>query len=468
MRQIDNIFLAIIRLLGVQLLRHGLCLTYITLTNFPEGGPAIRLEHHILNIRDIQTGNSTAVHDGVLTINKSELEQLILEDTRFSRVDIELAWPGEKSRIVQVIDVIEPTAKVPQASSGLDYQIRGSGGTMVLRGAAVVLSDYREPGQVTTSKDPDGEIIDMSGPAAEISPYGKTFNIVILALPGEQVDNHEYLAAFKAAGLKVSSYLAARAIGENPDDIEVYDLPPLAEISPAQGELPRVVYIFQIISHQFEPVSGEPTYYGRQIEQMLPTLIHPNEILDGVLTSPHPGLNVQTYQIQNHPIIKELYSRHGRDICFTGVIITTAPNTTADFEWMADRAAGLAKWVVGADAAILTKCGGGAPELALAYTARSCERLGIKTAVAMLQMGADIRDTKYGASTIFDLPEVDAMVSMGMPFMELALPAVDRIIGRPGKSRAPRAIEGEIVRAVRWIKGSLCQLGSSKLKAVRY
>ena len=363
---------------------------------------------------------------------------------------------------------MNPMAKIPPAQAGAPDPACGCGETVVLRGAAVVLSDFREPGGVTTSKDPDGEIVDMIGPAADISPYGRTFNVVLLALPQEGVDNHVYLAALKKAGLRVSAYLASRAAGAEPDAVEVYDLPPLLELGRDGKSLPRVVYIFQIISHQFEPVVGEPTFYGRQIGRILPSLIHPNEILDGALTSPHPGLNVQTYQIQNHPIIKELYARHGRDLCFAGVIITTAPNTTSDFEWMADRAAGLAKWVVGADAAVLTKCGGGAPELALAYAARSCERLGLKTAVAMLQMGADIKDAKYGASTIFDFEEVDALISMGMPFMELSLPAVDRIIGRSGTPEGPQAIDGEIVRAVRWIKGALCQLGSSHLRAVRY
>jgi hypothetical protein len=131
-------------------------------------------------------------------------------------------------------------------------------------------------------------------------------------------------------------------------------------------------------------------------------------------------------------------------------------------------AANMAKYILGADGAILTKTGGGAPELTMARTAQRCEQLGIKTAIAMVHMGADIKDAKYGAATIFSMPEVDAIVSMGVPFMELTLPAVERIIGRPHQSSEGPPIDGEIVRAIRWIKGSQCQLGSSRLKAVRY
>ncbi len=132
------------------------------------------------------------------------------------------------------------------------------------------------------------------------------------------------------------------------------------------------------------------------------------------------------------------------------------------------QAIGVAPHQDGVDAVVLTKIGGGAPELTLARTAQLCERLGIKTTIAMLHMGADIKDAKHGATTIFSMPEVDAIVSMGGPFMELNLPAVDRVIGRPGPGVSPAVVQGEMVRVIRWIKGSQCQLGSSRLRAVRY
>jgi hypothetical protein len=104
----------------------------------------------------------------------------------------------------------------------------------------------------------------------------------------------------------------------------------------------------------------------------------------------------------------------------------------------------------------------------MARTAQRCEQLGIRTAIAMLHLGADIKDTKYGAVTIFSMPEVDAIVSMGVPFVEFTLPAADRIIGRSRLSQEGPPVEGEMVRAIRWVNGSLCQLGSTTQKAARY
>jgi glycine reductase len=143
----------------------------------------MRLGLDIHNIRDVEFAGKTALSDGVLSINRGELQALLQEDKRLSRVDIELAHPGDKCRILQVADVIEPRAKTK--GSGNDFAGTlgpqgnvGEGSTCVLRGAAVVMS-----GGSAFLKEPIGGLIDMSGPAAEIGTYGKTHNIVVLPHP---------------------------------------------------------------------------------------------------------------------------------------------------------------------------------------------------------------------------------------------------------------------------------------------
>lgn len=433
----------------------------------------MRLELHMVKIKDIRFGNKTRIDKGILYISRNELQKLLMVDKRILQVEIEVARPGEKCRIYQVVDVVEPRVKIgsdSQDDSGhaIGSQSIGEGKTCVLQGAAIAIIDCREQGEIDASTGPRGDIIDMSGPGSEVSPYGKTFNVVLLPEPKQDVNPLDYQAALKIAGLKTSAYLAKAAKDSKPDDIEIYDLPSLTQMKAGMEDLPKVTYIFQILSLQYEPIPGDPTLFGNQAGEIVPTILHPNQVLDGGITSALPGLNVQTYGIQNHPIIKELYKRHGKDLCFTGVIITIAHNNVFEFDRMADIAASLAKWVIGADGAILTKIGGGAPELAMAQTAQRCEQLGIKTAIAMLHMGADFRDAKYGGSTIFSMPEVDAIVSMGVPFMELTLPPVERVIGSNASFPEGAPIGGEIVQMLNTIKGALCQLGNSKFTAVRY
>ena len=173
----------------------------------------MRLELHIVKIQDIQFGNKTRINNGVLYISRGELQELLEGDKRLGKVDIEVARPGEKCRILQVADVIEPRAKIGSDSedflgSAGKHLTTGEGKTCVLRGAAIVMSDYRKKGELTISRDPRGDIIDMCGPGSEISAYGKTFNVVLLPQPKDRVSTLDYQAALKIAGLKTEAYLA--------------------------------------------------------------------------------------------------------------------------------------------------------------------------------------------------------------------------------------------------------------------
>jgi sarcosine reductase len=433
----------------------------------------MRLELHIVKIHDIRFGDRTRVQQGVLTINRPELQELLEGDKRLQRVEVELARPGERCRIIQVADVIEPRAKMESRADDFHalvgkHSSTGQGRTRVLRGAALVLVDCRKKGEDRISMDPRDHIIDMCGPGAEVGVYGKTFNVVLLPHPKEGVKVPQYQAALKLAGVKAAAYLAGVAGEAEADEVEIYDLPPLTEITKGMEGLPKVTYIFQVLSLQYEPVPGEPVFFGTQAGGIVPAILHPNQVLDGAITSALPGLNMQTYRIQNHPIIRELYKKHGEELCFAGVIATVAHNNVFDFDRMANIAASMAKWVIGADGAVLTKTGGGAPELAIARTAERCEQLGIKTAIAMLHMGADFKDSRYGASTIFSIPEVDAIVSMGFPFEKLVLSPVDRVIGAADVVGEGTVVGGEMLQPLSSIYGVLCQLGSSRMTAVRY
>lgn len=433
----------------------------------------MRLELDIVNIKGIQFAEETEIVDGVIHINRDELRNLLQEDAKFDHVDIELARPGENCRIVQVHDVIEPRAK--KSGSGEEFPgavgkqgPAGNGRTCVLRGTAVVLCDCCEKGHHPT-RDPNGHVIDMSGPGAEIGIFGKTFNMVVLSFPADGVSPEDYRVALTIAGLKTASYIAQAGHDTKPDEIEVYDLPSTNMPQKDMENLPRVAYIFQMLSMQWEPIPGEPVLYGTNIEGIVPTILHPNEVLDGAVLSSYLNICMETYVIQNHPVIKELYKRHGKELYFAGVIISTAHNNPREYERSANIAANLCKWVLGADGAILTKAGGGAPEIAMARTARMCERLGIKTTLAVVPMTADISDARSEASVIFNYPELNAIVSMGNPSVTpVTLPEMGTVIGRAVPTLEGFPVSGEHVKRLRWIKGGLCQLGNSRFTAVRY
>ena len=78
-----------------------------------------------------------------------------------------MSWasPGDSARIVKVLDVVEPRTKGPGGGGIFPGWLDSEpvdGPTHVLRGAAVVVAGYLPRAQEA--------VIDMSGPAAPLSP----------------------------------------------------------------------------------------------------------------------------------------------------------------------------------------------------------------------------------------------------------------------------------------------------------
>ena len=429
----------------------------------------MRLELKIRRVVRVQFAASTALQRGVLSVDRRALIDLLKQDKRLGDVEVELANPGDKCRILNTVDIIEPRARI--SGSGPDFPgllgpqaTAGHGTTCVLRGASVIINDY---GLSAGEYQRPGEgIVDMWGPGAEHGPYGKLCNVVVLAKPANGVSIDDYCVALKTAGLKAAVYLAQAGADVQPEAIEVYETPLLRESPVALTALPRVSYIFQLFTNQRIPLPGDPVLYGQPVDKMVPTILHPNEVMDGALTDPFRGYS-ETYVLQNHPMIKALYQNHGKTLCFAGVIICNAPNNAPEHARTANVAANLAKWTLDADGAILTKIGGGAPELTMALTAQRCEELGVRTTLALMHQGIDASEITMKASTVFaNVPEVDAMVSMGVstvgPILDLA-PA-DKVIGTLTAVQDGAAMR----RSAADIKGVFSQLGDSNLMAVRY
>jgi sarcosine reductase len=417
----------------------------------------MNLQLDITNITKVRFGENTAVKDGILSINQKELQELLEKDSRFNGVTIELAHPGEKCRIVQVFDVTEPRAK---EGSGENYpgalgkiETAGNGKTRVLRGAAIVTVDF-------TSGMKDAMVIDMSGVGTELGAYGNLQNIVILCRPASGIARYDYQNALRIAGFKVSVYLAEAARNIKADETEVYELGVLSQAGKELEKLPRVAYVYQIHSLQQsvdKPVN-EPIFYGDNVSKLLPTIVHPNEILDGGLVRGYYCQGVETYSIQNHPMIRELYKRHGKELYFVGVVVTAAQFTEPDRERSAVTAAKLVKEVLGADGAVLTKIGGGAPHIDLAQTCEQCEKSGVKTTIVVADQSTD--GSSEGA-LLFNTPYADAIVNFGSFSGTFTLPPLEKIIGGP-ITFGGRPASGEIQVPTYILAGGSSQLGSSK------
>jgi len=373
----------------------------------------MRLDLGLVHIKSVRFGARTAVEENILLIDRDELIGLLQQEPLFDGVQVEVASPGESCRIIRVLDVLEPRYRLngPNFPGALDSMgLVGNGQTRVLKKVVVV--------ETSEGEARARSIIDMSGPATTYSPFGDTYNVVLIPHPVRGADRNEYRLAVKKAGLRTSAYLAAAAKDLAPDETQTYELLPVA-FNQGPKELPRIAYIFPIHSHQHPTQQKETVFYGSNIQGFMPTIIHPNEVLDGALMFSYSAF---TYFAQNHPVIEQLYRRHGRDLWFAGVVLTVAPVTIAEKERNAYLAARLAKETLGADGVIATKIGGGAVDTDLMMIYSRCEEMGMKATLIIMERYPDTGITFVPAN-------VNALVTPGLTRDPITLPAMDRVIG---------------------------------------
>lgn len=423
----------------------------------------MRLEIGIIKIEDVQFAEETTVRNGTLYVNKNELIALVRQDNRLSEADVELARPGEEVRVMPVKDVIEPRVKVSGSGElfpGIIGKMGtvGSGRTNVLRGSALVtvgrIIGYQEG------------LIDMSGPGAEYSPFSQTNNMTLILHRVDGLSPQAHEEAVRLAGLRAAVYLGKACKDVAPDEVEVYELSPVTDTT-----LPRVAYVHTLLS---EGLLHDTYVYGVDAKKILPSLIHPNEVMDGAIVSGNCVSACDkhtTYHHLNNPLIKELYRRHGKDLNFIGVVISNLNVTLADKERSTDYASKLVK-LIGAEGAIITEEGFGNPDTDLMMLCKKVEEYGIKTVMITDEYAG--RDG--GSQSLADaVPQADAVISVGNANEVIALPPMKRIIGdlKPAEVIAGGFVgclttDGGLNIEIQAIMGSTCQLGFGNLTARGY
>jgi len=168
--------------------------------------------------------------------------------------------------------------------------------------------------------------------------------------------------------------------------------------------------------------------YGKDLDDSLPTLIHPNEMFDGAVVGANykTQQKVPTYLHCNMPLAYELYRRHGVDLNFAGTIITRGHrDNQALKERSAHYVAKLAR-LLDADGAVLSFEGGGNSTVDYWLTVQALEQMGIKAVPIIYEVG---RPGTGEFPLVFHVPEADAIVSKGMQGEKIEVQAVDRVIG---------------------------------------
>jgi len=423
----------------------------------------MQLELRRYRVSDVRFGSTTCLKDNILYLDKAALRASLMEDANIREVDFDIARPGEAVRIMPVKDIVQPRCKAegpgdtfPGFIGGLD--VVGEGATNVLSNCCVPTC-----GKIVNFQE---GIIDMSGPAAEYNSYSKMFNVVPLVQPVDGLDKHSHEAAVRLAGIKTAYHMACATKGHPAQETETFLVESLPEMFRLYPDLPKVAYVCLI---QTQGLMHDTYVYGLNAKGMLSTVISPLEVLDGAIVSGNcaaPCHKTATINHQDNPVIMELLRRHGKELCFLGVILNNESALLADKIRGANWSCRIARQL-GADAVIVTEEGGGNPETDLMLNCRNMETAGIKTVLVTDEYaGRDGRSPGLADTT----PEANAVITTGNGNQLLKLPPMDRVIGdidaikvTVGGSSTAVSPDGSILVEIAAIMGCMCELGYERM-----
>lgn len=382
----------------------------------------MKLELRRIHIKDLQFGEKTTVKNGILTVSKEDLIAKLKEDDRILDVKLDIARPGEKVRIIPVKDVIEPRVKIEGQGNGFSGVTAkmaqlGQGKVNILYGAAVVTI-----GDIVGFQE---GVVDMWGEGAKWTPFSKTYNLVVDIKPVEGLDPHTHETTVRLAGLKAAEFVGEAGRNAEPDEVLTYEMGSIDEETKKYPNLPKVAYVEMLIS---QGLLHDGYIYGVNSQLILPTLIHPNEELDGAVISGNCVAacdKITTYQHQNNSVILDLYAQHGKEINFLGVILTPELTTLEGKFRTCDYTAKLCK-MLGADGVIVSEEGYGNPDSDLLMICKRLENSGIKTVLITDECSGWDGMSQPLADTV---PEAVAVVSAGNVSHVVKLPPADKVIG---------------------------------------
>jgi glycine reductase len=387
----------------------------------------VKLELGNFYVKDIEFGNETAYSDGVLTINKEEALEVVYKDEHITEADLRIVEPGDMVRLVPVKEAIEPRYRVgggpvfPGVTGKLMQA--GEGKTLCLKDMSVLVVGKHWGGFQ------DG-LIDMGGEGAKYTYFSSLKNVVLVADTDEEFEKQEQQKknhALRWAGMRLAEYLGEAVKDLEPEDEDTYELEALTRRDDDVSDLPNVALVMQPQS-QMEDLGYNDLNYGWDTNRMLPTFMHPNEVLDGAMISGSfmpCSSKWSTYDFQNFPLITRLYQEHGKTINFVGVIMSNLNVALEQKERSAQFVAQMAK-SLGIDAAIVTEEGYGNPDADYIGCIVALEDVGVKTVgVSNEATGRD-----GGSQPLVTLdPKADALVSTGNVSELIKLPPMDEVIG---------------------------------------
>lgn len=405
---------------------------------------------YVDDVRFGKTGICCSEAEKILSLDpESLIKSLKQSEPRIADVGLDIARPGDSTRIICVKDVIGPRLRIDGGKSSCVRAFKNV--TITTLGKIV---SYQEG------------IVDMSGPGAKYTPFSETINVTLNISVVDGLTKHEHEEVVRMAGLRAAMMLGAiSSWAESPDEeINYVFTPPSSKL----GHLPRVVYLYMLLG---QGLLHDNYVFCRNAREkdFLPLTVSPLDILYGAIVSGNCVSacdKTVTWLHQNNPVVLDLLKHHGKDLNFVGVVLTNELTSLAGKKASAQKAIELVKRL-GAERVVITEEGFGNPEADLMMLIRGLEQAGIRTvAITDEYAGSDGASQSLADTT----PEAKMIISVGNANELIVLPPMEKIIGpiedlTKLAGAYPQSLreDGSLEIELQGIIGATNQLGWSKL-----
>ncbi len=379
-------------------------------------------------VTDIALDEKTELRKGVLSVNADDLRAVLLKDEVIADVTFDVARPNESVRIIHVLDAVEPRIKAEgpgccfpgfmgspvTVGDGVTHRLGGM--AVITTGVNMQLPSCSETGVLEFNES----VIDMSGEGRLYCACSGTINFCVNITTITDITPEQYDDAVRMVALRTAVYLARCTIDMPCDSEEAL------EIGIVDPKLPNVAYINQIQSQG--PIC-RTFLYGMPMEgYFTPTLLDPNELMDGAIVSSNYRnfMRYCTYMQQNNPVVRTLFSRHGKEVNFVGMVVTRGHYDNQQSKVRAGSFAAKLAALLKANACMLTLEGTGNSNVDYMAAVQALESSGIAAAPIVHEMCG----TNGESQPLFDIaPKAASIVSGGNVDQRFTMPAVDKVIG---------------------------------------
>lgn len=427
-------------------------------------------------IVDIETcgavvGSGTRLTNGRLMVDPTELAAMVEEDRRIRAARVHVVQPGDDVRLVHVLDVVQPIARMnggkqsvfpgilaPPGEIGMGPVLRVNGIKVTVLGVIPAVDSF------FTQQE---GILEMSDRSADLSPLTHEPHVVLDLIADPDLEPMAAAESYRNAALVVARYIGEVAAGNGHREGVLADVPSVSAPVSRPGRPLRLIHICEVsaFGSLFDTL-----IVGRSARGMLPTILSPHAMAGGAVVSAdyhYAGQRNYTCYYQANPVENAIKAAVPGRFEFLGTVVLPVGGDDTKKRAGAAFAAHLAD-LSGAEGAVITAVAGGNAHLDVMFAVRECERRNIPTVLSIVEMAGP---TGADPGMVDTVPEADLMVSTGNREELVLLPPPGSVLGGdhlldgPQDESGGEDATGELRVPLRTIVASNNEMGAWRIGA---